>query len=36
MIFSTTGLAIKKDLAPIIEKYKKKFDIEYTDNLENK
>ena len=31
---STTGLAIKKDLAPIIEKYKKKFDIEYTDNLE--
>ncbi len=31
---STTGLAIKKDLIPIIEKYKKKFKIEYTDNLE--
>ena len=31
---STTGLAIKKDLLPIIEKYKKKFKIEYTDNLE--
>ena len=31
---STTGLAVKKDLAPIIEKYKKEFNIEYTDNLE--
>jgi len=31
---STTGSAIKRDLNPIIEKYKKKFNIEYTDNLE--
>ena len=31
---STTGLAIKKDLLPIIEKYKDKFKIEYTDDLE--
>ena len=27
-------MAVKKDLAPIIEKYKKEFNIEYTDNLE--
>ena len=31
---STTGLAVKKDLIPIMEKYKKRFKIEYTDNLE--
>ncbi|PRM98899.1 ABC transporter substrate binding protein [Aliarcobacter cryaerophilus] len=31
---SITGLAVKKDLTKIIEKYKKRFDIEYTDNLE--
>ena len=31
---SITGLAVKKDLAPIMEKYNKKFKIEYTDNLE--
>lgn len=31
---SITGYAIKRDLRPIIEKYKKKFNIEYTDNLE--
>lgn len=31
---SITGLAVKKDLTKIIEKYKKEFDIEYTDNLE--
>ena len=31
---STTGYAVKKDLAKIIEKYKSKFNIEYTDNLE--
>jgi ABC-type uncharacterized transport system substrate-binding protein len=31
---SITGLAVKKDLIPIMEKYKKKFKIEYTDNLE--
>ncbi|QKF74368.1 PAS sensor-containing two-component system histidine kinase [Aliarcobacter faecis] len=31
---SITGLAVKKDLTKIIEKYKKKFNIEYTDNLE--
>lgn len=31
---SITGLAVKKDLNPIIEKYSKKFNIEYTDNLE--
>lgn len=31
---STTGYAIKRDLRPIIEKYKEKFNIEYTDNLE--
>lgn len=30
---STTGLAIKKDLQPIIKKYSKFFKIEYTDNL---
>jgi PAS domain S-box-containing protein len=31
---SITGYAIKRDLRPIIEKYKNKFNIEYTDNLE--
>ena len=31
---STTGYAVKKDLAKIIEKYKNKFTIEYTDNLD--
>jgi PAS domain S-box-containing protein len=31
---SITGYAIKRDLQPIIEKYKNKFNIEYTDNLE--
>ncbi|MDY0051033.1 MAG: ABC transporter substrate binding protein [Aliarcobacter sp.] len=31
---SATGYAIKRDLRPIIEKYKDKFNIEYTDNLE--
>ena len=31
---SNTGYAIKRDLRPIIEKYKKDFNIEYTDNLE--
>ena len=31
---SITGLAVKKDLIPIMEKYKKRFKIEYTDNLE--
>lgn len=31
---SITGLAVKKDLNPIIEKYSKEFNIEYTDNLE--
>lgn len=31
---SATGYAIKRDLNPIIEKYKKRFNIEYTDNLE--
>ncbi|MDD4329055.1 MAG: ABC transporter substrate binding protein [Aliarcobacter sp.] len=31
---STTGFAVKKDLAKIIEKYKNKFTIEYTDNLD--
>ena len=31
---SITGLAVKKDLVPIMEKYKKKFKIEYTDSLE--
>ena len=31
---SITGLDVKKDLTKIIEKYKKEFDIEYTDNLE--
>ena len=30
----TTGYAVKKDLAKIIEKYKKRFNIEYTDNLD--
>ncbi len=33
---STTGYAVKRDLRPIIEKYKNKFNIEYTDNLEIK
>ncbi|MFW2569161.1 histidine kinase, partial [Aliarcobacter butzleri] len=31
---SISGLAVKKDLNPIIEKYSKKYNIEYTDNLE--
>lgn len=31
---SKTGYAVKRDLNPIIEKYKTKFDIEYVDNLE--
>ncbi len=31
---SITGYAVKKDLTKIIEKYKHKFNIEYTDNLE--
>ena len=31
---SITGYAVKRDLRPIIEKYKNKFNIEYTDNLE--
>jgi PAS domain S-box-containing protein len=31
---SATGYAIKRDLRPIIQKYKNKFNIEYTDNLE--
>jgi PAS domain S-box-containing protein len=30
---STTGYAIKKDLTNIIKKYEKRFNIEYTDNL---
>ncbi len=33
---SNTGYAIKRDLGPIIEKYKKKYNIEYTDDLEIK
>jgi PAS domain S-box-containing protein len=33
---SATGYAVKRDLNPIIQKYKKKFNIEYTDNLEIK
>ena len=31
---SITGYAVKRDLRPIIEKYKNKINIEYTDNLE--
>ena len=31
---SITGLAVKRDFTKINEKYKKEFDIEYTDNLE--
>ncbi|RBQ28780.1 sensor histidine kinase [Aliarcobacter vitoriensis] len=31
---SITGLAVKKDLVKIMEKYKERFSIEYTDNLE--
>ena len=31
---STTGIAVKRDLDPIIEKYENKFKIEYIDNLE--
>ena len=31
---SNTGYAVKRDLRPIIEKYKSKFNIEYTDDLE--
>jgi len=33
---SKTGLAIKKDLIPIIKMYKKKFEIEYIDNMDIK
>lgn len=31
---SKTGYAVKRDLRPIIKKYKKEFEIEYVDNLE--
>lgn len=31
---SLTGNAVKRDLIPLIEKYKHKFEIEYVDNLE--
>ncbi|WP_258238279.1 ABC transporter substrate binding protein [Arcobacter sp. CECT 8983] len=31
---SKTGLAVKKDLDPIIKKYSKRIDIEYVDNLD--
>ncbi|MBU3014287.1 PAS domain-containing protein [Poseidonibacter lekithochrous] len=31
---SRTGYAVKRDLRPIIKKYKKEFEIEYIDNLE--
>jgi len=31
---SATGNAVKRDLNPIIEKYQKRFNIDYTDNLE--
>ncbi len=31
-----TGIAIKKDLLPIIDKYSKKFNIEYVDSLDMK
>ena len=31
---STTGYAVKRDLNPIIDKYNKKFNIQYVDNLE--
>ncbi len=31
---SSTGYAVKRDLNPIIEKYKKRFEIEYTDDLD--
>jgi len=31
---SKTGYAVKRDLRPIIQKYKKDFEIEYIDNLE--
>ncbi|WP_368028795.1 ABC transporter substrate binding protein [Arcobacter sp. s6] len=31
---SITGYAVKRDLRPIIEKYKNRFNIEYTDDLE--
>ncbi|WP_321469400.1 ABC transporter substrate binding protein [Halarcobacter sp.] len=31
---SKTGLAMKKDLAPIMEKYSKKVNIEYIDNMD--
>jgi PAS domain S-box-containing protein len=33
---SKTGLAMKKDLDPIIKKYSKKIDIEYIDNMDIK
>ncbi len=33
---SKTGLAIKKDLQPIIQKYSKKFNIRYIDNMDLK
>ncbi|WP_417325878.1 ABC transporter substrate binding protein [Halarcobacter sp.] len=31
---SKTGLAVKRDLRPVIEKYSKKINIEYVDNLD--
>lgn len=31
---SKTGLAVKRDLRPVIEKYSQKFKIEYVDNLD--
>ena len=31
---SKTGLAVKRDLRPVIEKYKKKFNIKYIDKME--
>ncbi len=31
---SKTGLAVKRDLRPVIEKYSEKIDIEYVDNLD--
>ena len=31
---SSTGNAVKRDLLPIMQKYKNKFEVDYTDNLE--
>ena len=31
---SSTGMAVKRDLLPIMDKYKNKFEIDYTDNLD--